>query len=133
MPFTDLDRRIELTELILLLNKGYLSYFGNANCAIIMHLLNSEQYSDFKNQNRSDFSIGVTLDYISERTGLPRSTVHDQVRKMMKKDIFEKEGKKFRFRTDDNGVPIIQKVLPEGHKAIQKFLANSTHNDLSEK
>ncbi len=129
MPSSYLHSRIELTELIILLNKGYLNYFGNANCAIIMHLFNYEQYLDLKNENRGGFSIGVTLDYISERTGLPRSTVHNQVQKMMEKDIFEKVGKNFKFKTDANGIPLVQNALPEGHKELQKFLENNIRDN----
>ncbi len=122
MIFSHLDARIELTELILLLNRTYLEYFGNANCALIMHLLNYEQYTDFKHEKRGDFSVGVTLDYISERTGLPRSTVHDQMQKMMNKDIFVKQGKNFKFRLDSRGIPLVQQILPQGREAIQEFL-----------
>ena len=122
IEFIDIDLRIAFTDLMVQLNKGYLEYFGNPNCVLIMHVIHIEQYEKFRTTGIVDYSVGVTLDYAAERTGLPRSTIHDQMNKMMKKNIFIKDGRKFKFKIGADGIPEIQKELPNGVKAINNFL-----------
>ena len=119
--FVNLDQRIELFNLIITLNHEYVRYFGNANSALIMNVLMLEQYNNFREYKYTDYSIGVTLAYIAERTGLPKSTVHDQLKKMLKKEIFIKEGTKFKFKLNSDGLPLIQSELPNGLVALRRF------------
>ncbi len=71
--FKNLDQRIELFSLMMQLTHEYVEYFGNANCALIMQVLFYEQYCKFKEDTQTDYSVGVTLAYITARTGLPKS------------------------------------------------------------
>ena len=125
--FKNLDQRIELFDLMMTLTHEYVEYFGNANCALIMQVLFYEQYCKFKEGSETDYSVGVTLAYITARTGLPKSTVHDQLQKMLKKDIFERDGNTFKFRLTPDGLPKVQTELPKGliaHRNFINFLVN---------
>lgn len=130
--FKNLDQRIELFDLMMTLNKEYVEYFGNANCALIMQVLFFEQYCKFKENNNTDYSVGVTLSYISARTGLPKSTVHDHLKKMMEKNIFVQDGKKFKFRLTPDGLPQVQTELPKGLVALRRFTNFLVSYDLAE-
>ncbi len=117
----NLDQRIALFDLIITLNKEALEYFGNANCALIFHVLELEQYKNFRERGQIEFSVGVTLSYLAERTGLPKSTVHDQLKKMLEQDIFVKEGQKYKFKIGPDGKPVIQTKFPKGLASLRKF------------
>lgn len=119
--FKNLDQRIELFSLMMQLTHEYVEYFGNANCALIMQVLFYEQYCKFKEGTQTDYSVGVTLAYITARTGLPKSTVHDQLKKMLRKDIFVQDGNKFKFRLTPDGLPKVQTELPRGLIALRNF------------
>lgn len=130
--FPNLEQRIALFDLMITLNQEHVKYFGNANCALIMQVLQLEQYEKFRELGKTDYSVGVTLAYISERTGLSKSTVHDQLNKMLKQNIFVRDGQKFKFRIDPDGLPTVQTELPKGVAALRKFSNFSRAIDLSE-
>lgn len=86
----------------------------------------------FKEDTQTDYSVGVTLAYITARTGLPKSMVHDQLQKTLRKDIFVQDGNKFKFRLTPDGLPKVQTELPKGLIALRKFTNSLVNYQLAE-
>ena len=110
----------------------WVKYFGCPTCALLMMLIHEEQYKTaISNNGRYTLCEPFALRAISERTGIPISTVHRKMKKILADPIFEIDGGFFGFAKGKDGGYLIADELPHVKKCIENLI-NTFQNSKSD-
>ena len=103
--------------------REYNLFFGRPIVSHVLIAIMAERQKDLIKNGSTKLSEGISIRFVSEKTGLPKSTVHDAIKILETEDILVRKENYIYFSYDEEGLPILNTKIPKATKALDRQLA----------